>query len=213
MTQANIYFKDCIWDTQKLKDYGFIIKDDNYYLEHDITSHLTLQLRLDLDHTTSSFLIYDKDFNEEYFNYNIPSIRALWLSIFNDIKEHCQLSQPLSHQDERINEAIEKVYAIKGEYLFRDEPTFCVYRSQSNQKWFGLMMTIDYHLLDTSKQGLITIINLKNDHVKELINQTTIFPAYHMNKTYWISIVLNDCLDDIFISKLIDTSFNLVNKK
>lgn len=212
MAQANIYFKDCVWDSQKLIDYGFIVKDNYYYFERDITNHLTLQLSLDLKHT-SSFIIYDKDFNEEYFNYNIPIIKSLWLSIFNDIKDHCQLILPLSHQDERINDYINNTYYIKGEYLFSDEPSFCVYRNSTNHKWFGIKMTIEYHRLDSSKHGLITIINLKNDQVKSLVNQTTIYPAYHMNKSYWISVLLNDRLEDEVIQDLIDTSFNLVNKK
>ena len=59
--------------------------------------------------------------------------------------------------------------------------------------------------------GKVTIINLKvaKGTVQEIIDGKNIFPAYHMNKQSWISIVLDDNIADEQIEKLIDGSYNL----
>ena len=43
--------------------------------------------------------------------------------------------------------------------------------------------------------------------------QAGIYPAYHMNHKYWISIVLNEEIEDERIMHLIDLSFNVTNEK
>ena len=39
-------------------------------------------------------------------------------------------------------------------------------------------------------------VNLKHDQVADLLSQMGIFPAFHMNKRYWISLPLDDTLTD-----------------
>jgi len=43
--------------------------------------------------------------------------------------------------------------------------------------------------------------------------QTGIYPAHHMNHKYWISVVLNEEIEDEKIMTLIDLSFNITNEK
>jgi predicted DNA-binding protein (MmcQ/YjbR family) len=62
--------------------------------------------------------------------------------------------------------------------------------------------------------GEIEIINVKVEAnmLKELLKQKGFYEAYHMNKKYWLTIVLDDTVDDEIIFSLIDNSFDLVNK-
>ncbi len=46
--------------------------------------------------------------------------------------------------------------------------------------------------------------------VDDLVNNKSIFKAYHMNKKSWITIILDDSLKDDEIIKYIDISYNLV---
>ena len=48
--------------------------------------------------------------------------------------------------------------------------------------------------------------------IKELINIDGFYKAYHMNKKSWISIILDNTLDNEIIYSLIDQSYNNVNK-
>lgn len=60
----------------------------------------------------------------------------------------------------------------------------------------------------------IEVMNLKlaNDNNGYKIEEG-IYPAYHMNKKYWASIILDDTLSDEEVMELIEISYNLVNSK
>ena len=46
----------------------------------------------------------------------------------------------------------------------------------------------------------------------DLLSQNGIYPAFHMNKRYWISVALDDTLSDEEVLKLIEKSWNLTLK-
>ena len=46
-----------------------------------------------------------------------------------------------------------------------------------------------------------------------LIDRQGIFPAYHMNKQHWISVVLDKNTDKAMLFDLIEMSYDLINKK
>ncbi|MBR2522363.1 MAG: MmcQ/YjbR family DNA-binding protein, partial [Coriobacteriales bacterium] len=45
----------------------------------------------------------------------------------------------------------------------------------------------------------------------ELRSIPGIFPAYHMNRKHWITVVLDDTLADEEVARLIETSFELTS--
>ena len=56
-------------------------------------------------------------------------------------------------------------------------------------------------------------INLKCDPEKSIElreKNSNIIPGYHMNKKYWITIIVDRALNIKFITELIDDSYNLV---
>ena len=73
--------------------------------------------------------------------------------------------------------------------------------------------------LNSKKLGInldreIDVINLKGleEDIKLLVDNEVIFPAYHMNKKYWYTVIIDQVNLDI-LYKLIDNSYNLVKKK
>jgi predicted DNA-binding protein (MmcQ/YjbR family) len=46
-----------------------------------------------------------------------------------------------------------------------------------------------------------------------VLNETGIFPAYHMNKAHWISALLDGSVEKEKLEWLLDLSFDLTNKK
>ncbi len=77
-------------------------------------------------------------------------------------------------------------------------------------------MNIKKDKLDKSAHDLeVDILNLKiNENDREnLHKEDGIYPAYHMNHKYWISILLDETLSDERIMKLIDISYQLTDKK
>ena len=63
-----------------------------------------------------------------------------------------------------------------------------------------------------NKKGKIEIINVKvpSNGVNDLLKKIGIYPAYHMNKKHWITIVLDDSLEDELLFRLVDDSYKLV---
>jgi predicted DNA-binding protein (MmcQ/YjbR family) len=62
---------------------------------------------------------------------------------------------------------------------------------------------------------IVDVMNLKCDPVLigSLLKDEGIFPAYHMSKGNWISVMLDGSVDEEKIKFLIDMSFCLTDKK
>ena len=58
---------------------------------------------------------------------------------------------------------------------------------------------------------MVEIIDLRyqKEKIETILNNTKIFPGYHMNKKSWITIKLDESLDTTDIFKLIDNSYQL----
>ena len=63
-------------------------------------------------------------------------------------------------------------------------------------------------------ESIVEIVNMKimPDELEDLLKINGIYEAYHMNKKNWISILLNDNLDDEVLFKLLDNSYGYVDK-
>ena len=59
------------------------------------------------------------------------------------------------------------------------------------------------------------IVNLKcePDLIPNLIRESGIYPAYHMNKQHWISVDIEGYEDIEKLNMLVDMSYQLVGKK
>ena len=115
----------------------------------------------------------------------------------------------------KIFEFAEKNFESKPEYLWRKLPDTAVLRNNKNKKWYAIVMRVAKKKLGIDEIGDIQIINLKLDPIMigSLINKEGFYPAYHMNKEYWVSINLNNKkLIDEEILSLIRLSFEIVDK-
>ena len=92
---------------------------------------------------------------------------------------------------------------------------FCgIFRNKKNNKWFGLITSVDISKIDKGT-GEVELLNIKldEDKILQLVKKEGFYKAYHMNKKSWISIILNDTLNNKEIFELIDESYNLINDK
>ena len=115
---------------------------------------------------------------------------------------------------ENFDRYISESYGIDGEYTFGDTST-AVYRHPSNRKWFAIVMNIPKRRLGIGGEEHIDIVNLKCDPniVPDLVREEGIFPAYHMNKTHWISVLLDGSKDADTLKWLLDISYRLTDFK
>lgn len=104
-------------------------------------------------------------------------------------------------------------FGTKSDFVFKNLNQACVFRAK-NGKWFGVLMMVEANRLDKmSKGGKICVLNLKSepDLAKILIDNRSIFAAYHMSKKHWISVIC-DRVDDKLLKDLIKNSLRLVSK-
>ena len=100
--------------------------------------------------------------------------------------------------------------------LFRsDTPRAAVFRHTGNRKWFALMMEVPRDKLGLAGTEKLDIVNVKCDPIliASLRGEPGIFPAYHMNKTSWITAAPEGSVPAETIELLLDVSYELTKPK
>lgn len=110
---------------------------------------------------------------------------------------------------------VKKKYDTEPEYLWEDYPDVAVLRHINGRKWYGIIMNPLKRNLGIDEDGRMDVIDLKCDPiwVSELQSREGAFPAYHMNKTHWITIALDSEFPDEDLKDLIDHSYQLTAPK
>ena len=108
-----------------------------------------------------------------------------------------------------------ETYGSEGEHLFAKYPSFLVFRHDGNRKWFAVIMDLPGKNLGLPGEGEISVVNLKCDTrlIGSFREEPGIFPGWHMNKAYWISVALDGMVDDEKIKFLVDMSSGLTKKR
>ena len=113
---------------------------------------------------------------------------------------------------------IQSLYGVSPEYLWSSSPDSAVFRHTENGKWFRVLMRVSAEKLprlgETGTGGTEFGHILKLKCEPELAaalaaGKRGIFPAYHMNKTHWISVCLNGSVSEEELDSLIELSFEL----
>lgn len=116
---------------------------------------------------------------------------------------------------ENLDKYISETYGVAAEFPWSQYPDFAVYRHNGNKKWFAVVMNLPMSKFGLSDDKTVDVVNLKCEAIMtgSLHNENGIYPAYHMNKSYWISVLLDGTVDDEKLKWLLDISFDLTNTK
>ena len=105
-------------------------------------------------------------------------------------------------------------YNVNPEFLWEKYPSFAIYRK--TKKWFALVGNVPLNKIDKKSKSTeeVEIINLKikEDEKDILLNKKGYHEAYHMNKKNWITIILDDTLNDKEIDEMISNSYNNIKE-
>ena len=114
----------------------------------------------------------------------------------------------------KLTEYILNNYITTEEKPWLDSPEFSVFRHLSNKKWFAVIMPVFAGRLGLDIDKDIEIINLKCEPlmIDDIVDNKSIFRAYHMNKTHWLSVYI-DKADENKLKMLVDISFELTDTK
>lgn len=215
MIVDNIFDKYSL-NINKLKDYGFIKANEHYHLKKELVDD-EFYVEFIIDNNSFQLFVYEQS-GEEYLPIYIKHTTGNYISkikhevslIAEDIIKNCFEFLDIRKE---ILEYVDYKYHTIPEYPWKNDKQSATLKI--NGKWYGIMMTIPYKSLNINKEGSIDVINVKNepDKILKLIDHVNYFPAYHMNKKYWLSIVLDKNVDFKQVKMLIDDSYYLVNKR
>lgn len=113
---------------------------------------------------------------------------------------------------EEIYEYVKKQYGTVPEYLWKESPESAVLRHK-NGKWYAVLMQVEKSRLGLEGDTKVDIIDVKCDaDMVGLLTQTYGFlPGYHMNKKYWITMLLDGTVSEVKILDFLDISYDLID--
>ena len=163
----------------------------------------------------------------------VGAMRKEVQKIIEEIRANCFYSADVK---EKYIAFLNERFGAEPDFPWADTPDYCVFRAE-NQKWFALIMKIKYKQLGPSGQAKnctcnflnasqsitgcqqpflsdeeVWVVNMKadSDKIASLIDKKSIFPAWHMNKKHWITVLLTAATDFDRLCVLTERSFKLV---
>ena len=110
---------------------------------------------------------------------------------------------------------IENNYGVTGERMWEKHPTFRVFRHRENRKWFAVIMGVPRDKLGLSGTEELPVVNLKCDTrmIGDFRREPGIFPGWHMNKAYWLTVSLDGTVAEDKLRFLLDMSYELTKSQ
>lgn len=214
-------FKAYQFNSKKAKEYG-LVKDRDAWTYSSTILQGDFLMRVIVVDGDLSFQVFDQETGDLYPQVHMTSMRGTFvgsvreacLEVLYEIRKSCFDVQDFIYpQTKRIMSRVQEKYENQLEYLWEKSPDTAILRHENNQKWYAVLMKISWDKLEKGREGLVEAVNLKHDQVSDLLVKKGIYPAFHMNKRYWISVPLDDSLSDEEMLELIEKSWNLTLKK
>lgn len=215
-----------ILQQDKLIQFGFSKSDDIFTIRRDLNSDLGVTtgskpayfyalIQISSEKITAQ--VYETETDERYVLLDVPSAQGAFVNglreqlrnLMEEIYTNCFLIQDLK---EMYVQWIREELRVEGDFPWEDDNTSAVYRCD-NGKWFALIMHIKFKNLGFQSDEPVWAVNLKADadKIPSLVDEKSIFPAWHMNKKHWITVVLTAVTDFEKLKSLTVRSKELVS--
>lgn len=202
---------------KKLLEYGFSSNNNEYIYKKMICKN-QFQAIIFFSEKNSYSKLIDVENDDEYILVDVEeasgefvgNVRSEYENLIDDILNKCtDLNIFKNNQTKEILNYISEKYNDNLEFLWDDENS--IVRNKVNQKWYGVFMKISEEKLGINKSNIAEIIDLRyqKEDIENIIDNKKIFPGYHMNKSSWITIKLDNTLETKKILELIDNSYSI----
>lgn len=217
---AEEIFKDKTPDSKALLLHGFKRKGGAFVREYEILGgQFVLSVKISTDVSTK---LTEEEFGDEYTLHLVPNavgdfvgkIRDAYKKILSEIAEECfERNAFKCGQTKKIISHISKKYGDEPQFLWEKYSDCAVFRRKSSGKWYGVLLTVGKDKLIPGSCGKVEIIDLRIDPSSPAAKEKKYMPAYHMNKTRWITVILDGSVSTREIYRLIDASYELADAK
>ncbi|MBP5230934.1 MAG: MmcQ/YjbR family DNA-binding protein [Clostridia bacterium] len=202
--------------------YGFVPTEGNRktvsvpFMEGDFRADVTVS-----EDGKVSGKVWDVVSDEEYLPVHIPTrtgafvgaVREAYRDTLEQIAKNCCTERWFSgEQSSRIADRVIEQFGEEIDFPFSGDLETGVFRCTSNRKWYGIRMRIPRNRLKGEDgEQIVDVVNVKAqpDLIPELHKTAGIYPAYHMNASHWVTILLDRTVPDETVWNLLCESRRL----
>ncbi|MEW6857902.1 MmcQ/YjbR family DNA-binding protein [Streptococcus iniae] len=223
MALRQVPLKQDYVDKTKLADFGFKQEGQTHVFSTLIMEEaFRVELQVNSEGDLFSRVI-DNDLQEDYLPIWVKSasnpyakkVRAAYQQVIRSFRTSCCKHLPFtSDQMNRINQKIIKRYGDVFDQPFEKGDSYRSFRVAG--KWYALVYSLDVSKLvgipKTKAGQILQVANVKVNakHLDSFLLLDGVYPAYHMSKKSWVTILLDDSLSDAVVWDFFDNSRALV---
>ena len=117
-------------------------------------------------------------------------------------------------KDELIACAQEQ-YGTEPEYLWESSPNTFVLRHRGNRRWYAVVMDVRRDRLGLAGEDTVFLMDVKCGPLLSgsYLGKPGVVPAYHMNKTHWLGVLLDGSAADETVTELLELSYGQTKPK
>ena len=207
----------------KLAAFGFQKRGDAWrYTAPVLEGEFDLTVCIAEDGAVTTQLI-EREFGEPYTLHLVEEaagefvgrVREAVGAVLRDVATRCfDKSVFREAQTQALIAHVREKYGAEPEYLWDRFPDCAIWRRADNEKWFGIVLTVQRKKLGLVGEEIVESLDVRRDpeELKMMIDGKRYFPGWHMNKKHWITVPLDDTLpmDEIF--SLVEESYFLAKK-
>ncbi|MDD6322858.1 MAG: MmcQ/YjbR family DNA-binding protein [Firmicutes bacterium] len=107
-----------------------------------------------------------------------------------------------------------KKFGVQPDYPFDGDTETAVLRHGDNRKWFAILLRVSLCRFGFDSDTAADVVNLKlpAEMFGSFGKDDGVFPAYHMNKLHWVSVLLPEAPDSI-VELLADASYETTRSR
>lgn len=108
----------------------------------------------------------------------------------------------------------ESTFGVLPDYPFEGDSGTAVLRHADNRKWFAIVMRVPGRKFGLDSEEILDVVNLKLpvELFGSFGKEDGVYPAYHMNKLHWVSVLLPYASDET-IGFLTGVSYEVTERR
>lgn len=142
----------------------------------------------------------------------VGQVRTDYENALKEIAEQCFDVEIFKNDcTKELIAAVKDFYGDELEFLWEKFSGNAVWRRKDNKKWYAAVLSVSKRKLGFDSDEIAEVIDLRiqPEKLEDLIDNKNYFPAYHMNKKHWFTIILDGSEKIEKIFEYIDKSYNM----
>jgi len=217
---TNVVFKNKKVNFSKLEKFGFEKEESDYrYQTPIVDDQFLLKIKVSTDGQLKTKVI-DTQTKDEYVLHLSPTasgefvgrVSEEYKNTLDEIEDKCYDNNVFkSQQAIDIIEYVNKMYDDQLEFLWKKFPQNAIWRRSDTNKWYGLLSVIPKTKLGLDSDEIVTVIDVRGDtnEINNLVDGVKYFPGYHMNKSHWYTMILDESVNNSEIMDRLHSSYEI----